>query len=125
MTTVSSPTPDPTPTNNVTPPVVIPVTALADLQVLKSGPANVFGGSNFTYIISVTNLGPSIATNIVITDTLPTNVTFVSAPRQCAGGRDRPLDAGLVVQRHRVDVCRDCYGARVWFLYQRRFWLRE
>ena len=32
-----------------------------------------------TYTITVTNLGPSTASNVAVTDTLPTNVVFVSA----------------------------------------------
>ena len=40
VATVSSPTPDPTPTNNITPPVVTPVTALADVGLGKVGPGS-------------------------------------------------------------------------------------
>jgi uncharacterized repeat protein (TIGR01451 family) len=76
---VASPTPDPNLTNNVTPPVITSVTALADLFIAKTGPANVLAASNFTYTISVTNLGPSSASGVVVTDTLPAGVTFISA----------------------------------------------
>jgi uncharacterized repeat protein (TIGR01451 family) len=40
---------------------------------------NVLAGTNFDYIISVTNLGPSTASAVVVTDTLPVGVTFVGA----------------------------------------------
>ena len=36
-------------------------------------------GNNVTYIIRITNLGPSIAENIIVTDNLPGSVAFVSA----------------------------------------------
>jgi len=35
--------------------------------------------SNLVYTISVTNFGPSSASGVVVTDTLPAGVTFVSA----------------------------------------------
>ena len=76
---VSSPTPDPTLTNNVTPPVVTTVTPVADLAIAKSANASVLAASNLVYTISVTNLGPSTASSVVVTDTLPASVSFVSA----------------------------------------------
>src|SRR5207253_661008 len=39
----------------------------------------VFALNNFSYTITVTNLGPTSASNIIVSDTLPTNVVFVSA----------------------------------------------
>jgi uncharacterized repeat protein (TIGR01451 family) len=76
---IGSPTSDPNPTNNVTPPVVTSVTPQADLAIVKAGPANIPAATNFTYTISVTNFGPSSASVVVVTDALPANVTFVSA----------------------------------------------
>ena len=35
--------------------------------------------SNLVYTISVTNFGPSSASGVVVTDSLPASVTFVSA----------------------------------------------
>ncbi len=50
-----------------------------DLIVTKSGPGeNVIAGNNFTYNISVHNQGPGSATNVVITDTLPAGLAYVS-----------------------------------------------
>jgi uncharacterized repeat protein (TIGR01451 family) len=77
--TVNSPTGDPNLTNNTSPPVTTTVTPLADIGVTKTAPANVFAGTNFNYTITVTNLGPSTASNAVASDVLPTNVVFVSA----------------------------------------------
>ncbi|HEY0377659.1 MAG TPA: hypothetical protein VGC87_12110 [Pyrinomonadaceae bacterium] len=49
-----------------------------DLIVSKSGPGqNVIAGNNFTYNITVTNLGPGSATNVVLTDTLPAGLAYV------------------------------------------------
>ncbi|HLX71756.1 MAG TPA: SdrD B-like domain-containing protein, partial [Verrucomicrobiae bacterium] len=76
---VTSPTSDPNSTNNVTPSVTTTVTPVADIGLGKTGPASVLATSNLTYTISVTNFGPSAASNVVVTDTLPAGVTFVSA----------------------------------------------
>ncbi len=90
MASVSTSTGDPNPTNNVTLPVVTTVTPVADVAIGKTGPAVVNATSNLTYTISVTNFGPSSATGVVVTDTLPASVTFVSAS---AGGAN---NAGVV-----------------------------
>ena len=41
-------------------------------------PNPVIAGNNLTYAIAVTNIGPSITTNVIVTQVLPTNVTVVS-----------------------------------------------
>ena len=79
IASIGSPTPDPVPTNNVTPPVTTTVTTIADLAVGKSGAASSALGLNFTYTISVTNLGPSSAVNFAVTDSLPAGIVFVSS----------------------------------------------
>ena len=59
---------------------------VADLNVTKTlapGPLLRFG--NATFVITVRNDGPDAATNVVITDTLPPEVTFVSADPSCTG----------------------------------------
>jgi uncharacterized repeat protein (TIGR01451 family) len=61
----------------------VTVTPVADVAVLKTGPANVAPGDSVTYTISVTNSGPAAATNIVVQDQVPTNAVFVTAS---AGG---------------------------------------
>ncbi|QQS46325.1 MAG: DUF11 domain-containing protein [Acidobacteriota bacterium] len=57
------------------------VLAPADLAVTKSGSPspNVSPGSNITYTINFINNGPATATNVVVSDPLPTETTFVSA----------------------------------------------
>jgi uncharacterized repeat protein (TIGR01451 family) len=76
---VSTPTGDPNSTNNVTPPVITTVTPVADVGLGKTGSATVLASSNLVYTISVTNFGPSSASSVTVTDTLPATVTFVSA----------------------------------------------
>ena len=69
----------------------------ADLSVTKTDspdPVNV--GENVTYIINVTNHGPE-STDVTLTDTLPPEVTFVSAtPSQgsCSGTSTVTCDLG-------------------------------
>ena len=75
--TVSSATPDPTPTNNNAS-ANTTVTAVADLAVTKVGPATVVAGGNVSYTVAATNNGPSNASTVSLTDTLPAGVTFVS-----------------------------------------------
>ena len=79
VATVASPTSDPNPTNNVTPPVITTVTPVADIGLGKSAAATVLATSNLVYTISVTNFGPSSASGVVVTDTLPAGVTFIAA----------------------------------------------
>jgi len=76
---VSSVTFDPNLSNNTTPYVVTMVTPSADLGVGKTGPASIFAGTNFAYTISVTNFGPSTATSLSVTDSLPAGLVFLSA----------------------------------------------
>ena len=55
-------------------------TALPDLGIVKSTTAsNVGVGQNFDFLLTVTNHGPAAATNVVVSDTLPPQVAFVSS----------------------------------------------
>ena len=57
-----------------------PAAATADLRITKSdGPDPVSVGAQLTYTIGVENLGPSPATGVTVTDTLPKDVSLVSA----------------------------------------------
>ena len=51
---------------------------MADVGLGKSASAVVSATSNLVYTISVTNFGPSSASSVTVTDTLPLGVTFVS-----------------------------------------------
>jgi uncharacterized repeat protein (TIGR01451 family) len=52
------------------------VTPQADLSLLKTSSGNFVAGSSATYTLKVTNNGPSSATNLTITDTLPNGTSF-------------------------------------------------
>jgi uncharacterized repeat protein (TIGR01451 family) len=56
------------------------VTQQVDVSLTKSASAaTIVPGQQLTYTILVTNSGPSTATDVTVTDTLPAGVTFVSA----------------------------------------------
>ncbi len=77
--TVASGSVDLDPSNN-TSTVNIQVNPAAVLQVaLASSESPVVLGSDFDYIVTLTNAGPSSATGVVLSDTLPGEVQFVSA----------------------------------------------
>jgi uncharacterized repeat protein (TIGR01451 family) len=48
----------------------------ANLNLNKSAPATAYRDAPFDYTLTVNNPGPSTATNVVITDTLPANMLF-------------------------------------------------
>jgi uncharacterized repeat protein (TIGR01451 family) len=63
-----------------------------DVSIKKSCPeGDIYIGSEFEYTLIVTNEGKADATNVSVTDVLPSNVTFVSADN---GGVENP--AGTV-----------------------------
>ena len=85
---------DPVPANNNGSAAGARVTTVvntADVVTTKTGPATANGGASITYTLTVRNAGAGTATGIVLVDTLPATVTFVSAS---AGGT---LGAGNVV----------------------------
>ncbi len=63
------------PTDSVTTPVSVPVLSI----VKNSTQSQVRAGEDITYTITVTNNGPVDASNVLITETLPTNAAFKSA----------------------------------------------
>lgn len=75
---VTSPTDDPHPGNNDDSDVV-PVTASADLSIVKSHTGAVRIGDPLEFTLQVANAGPSVARSVTVTDTLPTGLDFVSA----------------------------------------------
>ncbi|UQN05012.1 DUF11 domain-containing protein [Deinococcus sp. QL22] len=54
------------------------VTPRANLEIIKTGAANYGPLANLTYMLRVANFGPSTAESLTVTDTLPTNSTYVS-----------------------------------------------
>lgn len=79
LSTVSGNEPDPVAINN-TANETTTVNPAADLAVtVADAPDPVVAGGNVTYTVTVANSGPSAATAVVLTNTLPAAVTFVSA----------------------------------------------
>ena len=56
---------------------------LADLAIVKRGPASAAPGDTLMYTIIVTNNGPSDASNVVVDDPMPAGITSVfDGPRK-------------------------------------------
>ena len=70
----------------------------ADLSVVKTDyPDPVVAGAPLTYTLMVSNAGPGDALNVVLTDTLPAEVEFVSAsPVQSSGPNPLVWDLGAL-----------------------------
>jgi uncharacterized repeat protein (TIGR01451 family) len=78
---VSSTTPDPDPSNNSSS-IIIDVVSTTTPCLFKNGPSNLTltGASvSGTYTLTLCNMGTATATNVVLTDALPTGLTLVSA----------------------------------------------
>ena len=76
---VSAATTDSNTSNNTSATVQTTVVGRADLSITKSGPASVDASSQLIYKLSVSNAGPSTATSVTVSDSLPAGVTGVSA----------------------------------------------
>ncbi|HET7437677.1 MAG TPA: DUF11 domain-containing protein [Thermoanaerobaculia bacterium] len=75
--TISSTTTDPDGSNNSATASSV-VQQSADVSIVKTSPNSVMAGTDVTYTINVGNNGPSDASNVSFTDTLPADTTFVS-----------------------------------------------
>lgn len=74
----------------------------ADLSLTKTGDATADAGTNLEYTITVTNNGPSTARDVVVRDTMPAGVSFVSVSMEppvgsCTNGQPNGgrLECGL------------------------------
>ena len=54
-------------------------TQQADVSITKTGPAEVDAEATVTYTLTVSNAGPTAATNVSVTDQLDPQLTFISA----------------------------------------------
>ncbi len=80
---VFSDTPDPNPAND-TASATVTVSALAALQIDKTDLTDpVYAGDTYLYEIVVTNTGPSTAQGVIVTDTLPSQVSVEGASPEC------------------------------------------
>lgn len=66
------------PTGNNSDTLTTSLSPTVDLKVINSAPTTIVAGNQLTYTLTVTNSGASQATNVRLTDALPTGVTFVS-----------------------------------------------
>ncbi len=76
----STSTPDPNPSNNSsTVNVTVAAAGQYDLSVTSSASPNpVTAGNNITFLLNFANNGPNSVSNVVYTDSVPANTTFVS-----------------------------------------------
>ena len=80
--------------DTITAPTVTVVPS-ADLAVQVVGPVgSIPVGQNLTYTVTISNYGPSDATNVSLVDTLPTNTIFVSASTSSTTAGDAPTNSG-------------------------------
>ncbi len=88
---VSSSTADPDNSNDLATETTT-VASVADLSLVKAdSPDPVSAGAELTYVLTVSNAGPSTATGISLTDTLPTEVDYLGAVVSAGGGTCLPL----------------------------------
>jgi len=88
-----------TPTDDSNCTVDTVVDPYAEVSVVKTASSGtVVAGNPISWTLAVTNSGPGIATNVVVTDTVPAGVTAVTAnPGAVPGGAWSCSVAGLVV----------------------------
>ena len=104
-TAISQETADPDLTNN-TGTVTSDVSPRIDMAVTKTdSPDPVPVGQNLTYVITVRNNGPSRAYGVSITDTLPDNVTFISATSSTATCGTTPTVNSTTAPGNNTVVC--------------------
>jgi uncharacterized repeat protein (TIGR01451 family) len=75
--TIDTTSTDPNPANDAST-TNTTVAAEADLNLVKTGSSAFRPGTQTSYTLTLTNNGPAAAQNVVLTDTLPAQTTFVS-----------------------------------------------
>ena len=61
-----------------------PAAPSADVSIAKTGPATANVGDTVEFTLTAHNAGPTAATNVVVKDTLPPELAFVSASGACS-----------------------------------------
>jgi uncharacterized repeat protein (TIGR01451 family) len=92
--TVASPTPDPDTEDNSAS-TTDEVAAVADLSIVKTGPARVVAGTQASWVLTVTNEGPSTATEVLVEDLAPVGTAMVSATMAAADGECETYTSGV------------------------------
>src|SRR5581483_1795711 len=80
--TVSSATNDPNTTNNSAS-ITTAIVPSSDIAVTVTGPSTALPNSNVTLTVKVSNLGPSNATGVSVSSSIPSGMTFVSNSGAC------------------------------------------
>jgi uncharacterized repeat protein (TIGR01451 family) len=75
--TISTSTSDPDPTNNTS--RATTTLTRPNVMLTKTGPATANAGAQLSYTLDYANTGDADAVGVVLTDTLPSGLTFVSA----------------------------------------------
>jgi uncharacterized repeat protein (TIGR01451 family)/CSLREA domain-containing protein len=85
VATAISSTPDPVTPNRSIETTIVTAPQSADLALnLTSSVGSIIKGNTFTYTLAVTNNGPNTASNVVLTQTLPSQVSFQGASAGCS-----------------------------------------
>ncbi len=93
--TVSTDTPDSDPANDAAT-IDTAVVESADVAIAKTdAPDPVTAGADLTYTVTVENLGPSDAQDVVVDDPLPAGLTLVSATADNGAMCDATVNCGL------------------------------
>src|SRR3546814_18534229 len=74
--------------------VTVPVSREADLELVKSGPARMAPKETIWYTVRVTNKGPSYASNVLISDSVPSQLADVSWNARPSSGRSEERRVG-------------------------------
>lgn len=94
---VTSGTFDPDQTDNITTATVTPGTPNSIIALTKTGPATAVAGTRVDYTITAQNEGPSDASGVVVTDTLPQALTVDSLTKATSDrGGDCSIDGRVV-----------------------------
>lgn len=85
----------------------VDVVVSADVSIAKAAPTTFDAGSTVAYTLTVTNIGPSPATGVTVTDILPAQLTFVpagSTPSCSAAGQTVTCNLGTLTSSQVVPI---------------------
>ncbi len=92
-------------TSNNTGNATTTVNAVADLGIAKTAPATAQAGGAISYVVAITNAGPSAAGGTAISDVVPSSITSVSAVCGAAtGGAICPGSSAITVAGNSVST---------------------